>query len=55
MTENALARAPENGPNVLVELLLEAFREQKAHIKLNRNDRTPWQRFEEGIKRLIEK
>lgn len=40
MTENLLARAPEKGLNILVELFLGAFREQKAQIKLHKNDRT---------------
>lgn len=40
MTENSLARAPESSLDIRVELFLGAFREQKAHIKLNRNDRT---------------
>lgn len=40
MTENLLARAPEKGLNKLVELFLGAFREQKAQIKLHKNDRT---------------
>ena len=39
-TENSLARAPENGPNILLEC-----GEQRSHIKLNKNDRTALAEF----------
>lgn len=51
-TENSLARVPGHNLNILLGWLLEACGQQKAHIKLSRNDRTAlaefWGRDQKG-------